>query len=634
MFTDVVGYTSLSQKNEALALQLLRDHERLLRPIFRKYGGREVKTIGDSFLVEFASALEACECACAVQKSLHEMNSALPQEKRVMLRIGIHLGDVVHSRGDIFGDAVNVASRIDALAEPGGVCITQQVYDHVRNKSELRTVYLGKHEVKNVELPVDAYRVVMPWERHSTAVAASKSTRRIAVLPLANISPDPNDEYFADGMMEELISAISKIGELRVISRTSVMKYRGASKTVGQISRELGVGTVLEGSVRKSGDKVRITVQLIDGRTDEHLWSQSYDREVKDVFEIQSDIAQRVAGALKVQLVAKERQSIEKKATQDIEAYTLYLKGLHYRGERTGEGLKKAIEYFEEALRKDPNFALAYAAMADCYAGLGDDGTLPPDESFPKAKQLAMKALELDESIPEAHATLGSVLEDYYWDLSGAEREFERAVGQNPNYGKICHCYGVHLACMGRLDEAVVEISRAQEANPLALDVNDCAASIFTWANQYDRALETCRTMLRIDEEYFPAYEKMGGIYLEKSMFKDAIETTEKALTISKGASSVKARLGYAYALSGEAEKARKILKELKNKSGQRYVSPVSVALVLSGLGEKEEALRWLERAYDERSGGLLSMKVSPTWSSLRSEPGFVQLLNKIGLDR
>jgi TolB-like protein len=634
MFTDVVGYTSLSQKNEALALQLLRDHERLLRPIFRKYGGREVKTIGDSFLVEFASALEACECACAVQKSMHEMNSGLPQDKRVTLRIGIHLGDVVHSRGDILGDAVNVASRIDALAEPGGVCITQQVYDHVRNKSELQTVYLGKHEVKNVELPVDAYRVVMPWERQPTAVATSGLGRRIAVLPLANISPDPSDEYFADGMMEEFISAISKIGELRVISRTSVMKYKGASKTVGEISRELGVGTVLEGSVRKSGDKVRITVQLVDGRTDEHMWSQSYDREIKDVFEIQSDIAQRVAGALEVHLLAKERKNIEKKATQDIEAYTLYLKGLHYRGERTGEGLKKAIEYFEEAIRKDPNFGLAYAGMADCYASLGDDGVLPPEESFPKAKQLAMKAIELDDSIPEAHATLGAVLEDYYWDLAGAEREFERAVGQNPNYGKICHCYGVHLACMGRLDEAVVEICRAQEANPLALDVNDCAANIFTWANQYDRALETCRTMLRIDEEYFPAYQAMGEVYLQKSMFKDAIKAIDKAVTITKGGSMSKARLGYAYALSGEAEKARRVLEELRENPEQKYVPPVAFALVLCGLGEKEQAMRWLKRAYDERSGGLLSLKVSPAWSSLRSEPGFVQLLNKIGLER
>ncbi len=634
MFTDVVGYTSLSQRNEALALQLVQNHERFLRPIFRKHNGREVKTIGDAFLVEFASALEAVKCACEVQKSLHELNSTLPQQKRIILRIGIHLGDVVHSRGDVFGDAVNVASRIEAVAEPGGVCITQQVYDHVRNKSELPTVYLGKHELKNVELPVDTYKVVMPWEKQPAAVPTSAGSRRIAVLPLANISPDPNDEYFADGMTEEFISAISKIGELRVISRTSVMKYRGASKTVGEIARELGVGAVLEGSVRKSGNKVRITVQLVDGRTDEHLWSQSYDRDIEDLFEIQSDIAQRVAGALEVHLLAKERQRLEKRATDSVEAYTLYLKALHYRGERTGEGLKMAIKYFEEALRKDPKFALAYAGMADCYAQMGDDGILPSAESFPKAKQLAMKALELDETIAEAHATLGAVLEGYYWDLSGAEREFERAVSRNPNYGKICHCYGVHLACMGRLDEAVVEIKRAQEANPLALDVNDCAANIFNWANQYDRALETCQTMLRIDEKFFPAYQDMGEVYLQKSMFKDALDALEKAVTISKGDSTAKAMLGYGYALSGEEEKGREILAELKVGSKQTYVSPVAIALVYCGLGEKNQAIQWLERAYEERSGGLLSMKVSPVWLGIRSEPEFIQLMNKIGLTK
>ena len=370
MFTDVVGYTSLTQKNEALALKLLQDHERLLRPIFRKHNGREVKTIGDSFLVEFASALEAVECANEVQNSMRELNSTLKPEGRILLRIGIHVGDVVHSRGDVYGDAVNVASRLESLAEPGCICISQQVYDHVRDKSDVAAVYIGKQLLKNVDLPVDTYRVVLPWEEKPPPVTPATSSHRVAILPLVNISPDPNDEYFSDGMTEELISAVSKVGDLRVISRTSVMKYKGAGKTVGEIARELNVGAVLEGSVRKAGARLRITMQLIDVRNDEHLWSQSYDRNLDDVFEIQSDIAKRVAEALEVHLLAKDRQRIEKKATESIEAYTIYLKGLHYRGERTEEGLRKAIRYFEEALLKDSRFALAYQGMADWTAAL------------------------------------------------------------------------------------------------------------------------------------------------------------------------------------------------------------------------------------------------------------------------
>lgn len=590
--------------------------------------------MGDAFLVEFASALEAVRCASAIQHSIHELNSKLPSEERITLRIGIHVGDVVHSRGDVYGDAVNVASRIESMAEPGGVCITQQVYDHVRSKSDVAAVYLGKQELKNVKEPVDTYRVVLPWEQQPLPVTSSASTHRIAVLPLANISPDPNDAYFADGMTEELISTISKVRDLRVISRTSVMKYRGATKNVGEIARELNVGAVLEGSVRKSANRLRITVQLIDVKNDEHLWSQSYDRELEDVFAIQSDIAQRVAQALEVHLITKEKKRIDKKATESVEAYSLYLKGLHYRGERTEEGFKKAIEYFEEALRRDPKFALAYAGMADCYAQLAEDGLLPPKEGFPKAKDLALKALEIDDTLAEAHATLGAVLEDYYLDLPGAEREFERTLALNPNYGKVCRSYGAHLACMGRLNEAVAEIRRAQEVNPLALDVNDCAATIFNCVNRYKDAVQTCQTMLRIDQNYFPAYQDLAETYLQNSMFKQAIEVLEKALTISKGASTVKGRLGYAYALSAQKGKARKILAELERDSEQRYVSPITVALVHTGLGEKDQAIKWLEKAYEERSGGLLTLKVRPIWSSLHSEPGFVRLLNKIGLTK
>jgi TolB-like protein/Tfp pilus assembly protein PilF len=635
MFTDVVGYTSLAQRNESLALRLLQQQRAALRACLRKHNGTEIKTMGDGFLVEFASAIEAVECALSIQQSCQELNSTLPEDERIPIRIGVHAGDVIHSEGDVHGDAVNVASRIEPLAGAGEICISQQVYDHVRNKLDFQVEYMGKHALKNVELPVEVYRVgqearpAIPLPRP----VASPSAHRIVVLPLANISPDPSDDYFADGMTEELISVVSKIGDLRVISRTSAMKYKGTSKSVGEIARELSVGAVLEGSVRKAGSKLRINVQLVDVQKDEPLWSQSYDRELEDVFAIQSDIARRAAEALEVHLLARERKRLEKKSTGNIGAYNLYLKGLHYRGEGTEEGFRKGIRYFEEALRRDSKFALAYAGLAECYSQLAEEGILPSAKGFPKAKAYALKALELDDSIAEAHAIVASVLEEYYLDLRGAEREFKQALELNPNYGKVCRSYGAHLACMGRLDEAILEIKRAQELNPLALDVNDCAAVIFNCANQYDKALETCQLMLKVDENYFPAYQDLAETYLHKSMFDQAIEVLQKALTISNGASTVKGRLGYAYAVSGNAAKAKRILRELERDSKRKYVSPVAIAVVHCGLGDKDRALKWLWKAYRERSGGLLSIKVRPIWSSLRSDSRFRSLLSKIGLE-
>lgn len=643
MFTDLVGYTSLAQKNESLALELLEQHRVALRGCLLRHNGKEIKTMGDGFLVEFGSALEAVNCGRAMQEALKRLNATLPPERKILVRIGIHVGDIVHSKGDIHGDAVNVASHIERLAGPGEICMTQQVYDHVRNKIDFRVEFLGKNTLKNVEFPVDVYKVPQVAERALPASSTSLTKHRIAVLPLANISPDPKDEYFADGMTEELISSISKVDDLKVISRTSAMKYKNSNKTVGEIARELNVGVALEGSVRKAGNKLRINVQLIDVQTDEHLWSQSYDRELQDIFAIQSEIAEKVAEALQVHLVANQRRKIEKKATESIDAYTFYLKGLHYRGEGTEEGFKKAIQYFEESLQKDQGFALAYAGLADCYARLAEDGIIRPNEGYPKAKEYAMKALELDNALAEAHATLGAILEDYYWDLSGAEEEFKRALELNPNYGKVCHSYGAHLACMGRLDEAVSEIERARELNPLALEVNDCAAVIFNCVNDYDRAIEACQLMLKVDENYFPAYQDLAEVYMQKSMFDEAIKTLQKALTISKAstvkgrhiavAATVKGRLGYAYALAGRRADAQRLLHELQEASKTKYVTPVAMALINCGLGNKSRALQLLERAYRERAGGIHSLKVRPLWASLRSAPRFKRLLVDIGLE-
>jgi TolB-like protein/Tfp pilus assembly protein PilF len=463
--------------------------------------------------------------------------------------------------------------------------------------------------------------------------SSEDTSRRIAVLPFSSISPDSGDEYFADGMTEELISTVSKISDLRTTSRTSAMRYKGTDKSVSEIAEELRVGAVLEGSVRKAGNRLRINVQFINVQKDEQLWSQTYDRELRDVFAIQSEIANRVAEALQVHLLADEKERIEKKATANMTAYTLYLKGLHFRGERTQDGYTRAIRYFEDASAEDPKLALAYAGIAECYERMGEEGHLPPKDSFPKAQDFAKKALELDDTVAEAHATLAAVQESYFYDQPGAEEEFRRALSLNPNYGRVCNSYGAHLACMGRMDEAIAEIGRAQELNPLALEVYDCAAVIFNCANQFDRSLEACERMFKIDQNYFPAYQDLAEAYLEKARYDDAIEVLRKAVTMSKGTATVKARLGFAYARAGRSEEARTVLRELVEDSKQKYVSPVAFAIINCGLDNKNEAIKWLEKACDERAGGLLSVKVRPMWASLRSEPAFAQLVNRLGLN-
>ena len=505
MLTDIVGYTALAQENEPLALELLEEHNRLLRPLFQGFGGREIKSTGDGFLVEFPSALEATRCAIEIQKALQDRNAAASPGRRIEVRIGLHVGDVLHREGDVFGDGVNIASRIEPLAPPGGICLTRQVYDHVWNKIDLPLVSLGKKELKNVQLPMEVYRVVLPWEEVPHRGDQPLDRSRIAVLPLANISPDPKDEYFADGMTEELIYTLSKIGGLHVIAHTSVMQYKGAPKSVTEIGRELRVGTVIEGSVRKAGNKLRITVQLIDVESQAHLWSQRYDRELEDVFAIQSEIAEEVAEALEVRLMVEERRLVEKERAGSPEAYILYLKGRYFLNRFTEEGLRKAIEYFEQALAQDPDYAAAYAGIADAYTFLMEWGLVQPQEAYSKAKEAAEKALELDETLAEAHASLALIQLVFEDDIEAGERELRRALELNPNHAP-AHLYYAHvLLAQGRIEEALAESRKALELDPLFPFSHIGVGRMLQNMGDLDGAMEQYHRALEIDPSFIIA---------------------------------------------------------------------------------------------------------------------------------
>jgi TolB-like protein/Tfp pilus assembly protein PilF len=635
MFTDIVGYSSLTQKNERLALELLEEHRKIIRPIVARHYGREIKTMGDAFLIEFGSALEATECAIDIQRRLDGYNEQSIPERRVHLRIGIHLGDVVQRQSDVLGDAVNIASRIEPLAEADGICISEQVFDQVRNKLDCPIEKLGPHQLKNLDYPIDVYRILSHGNREAARVSLDR--KRIAILPFLNISPDPNDAYLADGLTEELTVRLSSISGLKVIARTSTMRFRGAGKGVGEIGNELRAGTILEGSVRKAANKLRVTAQLIDASSEEHLWAQTYDRELEDVFAIQTEVAEHVADALKTQMLGEEKEHIEKKSTEDIGAYTLYLKGRYYWNERSRDALEKAIKYFEEAIRMDPRFALAYSGLTDSYIVLVGHGYLPPSEGYPKAKEAARKALELDETLAEAHTSLGSIL-SHEWDWAGAEKEFTKAVKANPNYATAHHWYSIHLMTVGRLDEAIKELKIAEELDPLSAMIHTYAGQLFFYARQYDAAMKEFDKALELDPNFVPAHGNRADVYLVKSMFDEALAELKwvlPALPSTMGTMLEAHFRSYVCAMSGRTEEAKQIILECEEKIEHERDEDIdqsvmaNFAIIHSKLGDKDRALEWLKRCFDARAITPYEVKLNPEFDEINSDPRFDELMKK-----
>ena len=629
MFTDMVGFTALAQRDEALAMRLLDEQRRVIRSLLTEYKGREVETIGDAFFVEFASTLDAVQCAVAIQSTLKEWNAGHPAEDRVLIRIGIHLGDVLHRGREVSGDAVNIASRIESLAPPGGVCITAPVYASVVNKIEYRFLSLGMPELKNVTTPIEVFCVVGygEGESHPTLFRIARPKDRVAVLPFVNISPDHVDEYFADGLTEELISSVSRIKGLRVIARTSVMRYKGANKPISEIGRELNVGSVLEGSVRKVGNKIRISVQFVETSKEEPRWSQKYDREVKDVFAIQSEIAQRVADALKDHVFGATHRDEPRTATFSTEAYMNYLRGRQLWNKRTDDDLKRAISFFEKAINIDNNYARAYVGLADSYAALALLEFMAPNEAYPKAKWAVNKALTLNAGLAAAHTSLGLIRFQYDWDWKGAEEEFTEAININFNYAPAHHFFADYLKAMGRFDEALAEIEKARELDPLSLAINTGVGHVLYLSGQYDRAIEEYRKVIDLDPSFMATHIWFGRPYLEKGMFTEAIAELETAVRLSGESTIALAMLGHGLASAGRKQEAMDILDKLKEKSSSQYVPSYWIAVIYNGFKDKEQVITWMRKAFEERSSWLVWSNVEPRFAWLRDDPEFAALM-------
>jgi len=630
MFTDMVGYTSLMQRNEPLALTLLEEHRRMVREILPRHGGTEIKTIGDAFMVEFLSALEALLCAVDIQKAFEEENLARPNGQGIRLRIGIHVGDVEHRGGDIYGDAVNIASRIEPLAAPGRIVITQQVFDQIRNKVGFGFERLGPKSLKNVELPVEVYMVVQKGGAGVFEVPVDER-KRIVVLPFANMSPDRGDDYFSDGMTEELISALSKIGQLGVISRTSAMKYKEASKSVREIGAELQVDNLLEGSVRKAGNRVRVTVQLIEVAEDRHVWAETYDRDFEDVFALQSDIAQKVAGSLKVQLLPREVKRMSTGAPSNAKAYDLYLQGRYHWNRRTKESLFKAIELFGKAAKLDPNYALAYVGTADSYTVLADHLYLPSEEASSKAKEAALKAIELDDDLAEAHVSLGGILGLFEWNQPAAEREFKKAIELNPNYATAHQWYSLALCYLGRLEEASAEAMQALRLDPLSPIIYTDLGDITNDMGAHEAATGMLKKALELDHDFIPALLGLANAYALMGSYSESEGAARKLVSLDAGPIG-ELVLAYSFAVSGRREESRGLLERLLPAVERSYDDAADVAAVFLALGDREKALEWLEKGFKARASGLMAIGSDNRFAALRSDPRFVSILRRMGI--
>ncbi|HYB05059.1 MAG TPA: adenylate/guanylate cyclase domain-containing protein [Nitrososphaerales archaeon] len=641
MFTDMVGYTALGQRNELLSLALVEEHRKLIRAILTRHNGKEIQTIGDAFLVEFESGLDSVRCAYDIQRAIREFNFSLPEDRRVHLRIGIHLGDVIESKDTISGDAVNVASRIEPLAQDGGVCLTRQVYDQIQNKFDLSLESLGPKQLKNVDLAVEVFKIVMPWMEIKATGTAELDRKRIVVLPFANMSPDPADGYFADGMTEELITSLSAIRELSVIARTSVMKYKASSKGAAEIGNDLRAGTLIEGSVRKSGERVRITVQFIDARNEDHVWAQSYDKQLDDIFAIQSDIAGRVSNELKIKLLESEKKELERKPTNSTEAYTFYLKGRYYWNERSDEGMRKAIEYLKHAIRVDPDFALGYSGLADCYMVMAHNGQAEPEPTYLMAKEYAQKAQELDQGLAEAHTAMAAVLSFYEHLWEPAEVEFKRAIDLQPSYSSAHQWYHNTLLFLRRFGEAKAEITKALQVDPFSYVINLVYGWSLYYRKEFDRAIEHYKKVLEME----PTFQKITKWYLitpyvHKGMFDEALALSEEVVRIpgeSPFAKTLRRVIpltrGYVYAAMGKPTEARRLLDKAAENYHLEHQSPYMFARAYLLLGDNDEAIRWLQIGYDEFDG-LLFFPADFELAGVKDDPRYATMKKRMGLDR
>ncbi len=633
MFTDMVGYTALMQEDEQKARKNRDRHREVLERLIRENQGSILQYFGDGTLSVFDSAIKAVKCALEIQKELQK-------EPAIPVRIGLHVGDIVYEEDGVYGDAVNVAARIEAISIPGAVLFSDKVFDDIKNHPEFHADSLGEFKFKNVKRSVEVFALT----DHQLTVPTAKdlegkvppAIKRVAVLPFVNMSSDPENEYFSEGISEELINAFTKVDGLEVTARTSSFAFKEKKLDIREIGTKLDVDTILEGSVRKAGNRVRITAQLVNTANGYHLFSETYDRSLEDIFEVQDEIAGKITRKLTSRMDgSKIKKSLVKSLTENLDAYNVYLKGIFYWNKWTPDNMKKAIVLFEKALEMEPEFAAAYSWLSYCYIVLGAMGNLLPKIAYPKAKEFAHKALELDDELYDSHLSIALVKIFYEWDCDEAYKSVKRALELNPGAGRAHHVYAMYLQTGGRMEEAVREMEQAARLDPLSLPINNHLANVYFSAERYDDALRQLDGILEIDSTYRAAIELKGVSLLMKGEIEKAIETFERNQTLTGTYARGVTGLGYAYAKAGRLEDAKNCLRKLETRQQQEKQELLSMDFVIFyiGLGDFDKAYYHLEKAVEARLGDIIFMRSNPAYKEFRQDPRYKALMKKIGLE-
>jgi TolB-like protein/class 3 adenylate cyclase/Tfp pilus assembly protein PilF len=634
MFADIVGYTALMQEDETFAMQLRNKLKKKLEKEITTHNGRILEFRGDGALCSFMSTIEGVLAALALQLDMQTIPI-------VPLRIGIHTGDVMMEDDNIYGDGVNIASRIESFAVPGSIFISGKVYDDIKNQKDIQIVSLGKYALKNVKEQVEIFAIsnkgIFVPERNSLEgkgekVPEKKSIEKsIAVLPFVNMSNDPEQEYFSDGMTEEIVNSLSHVKDLKVAGRSSSFQFKGKNIDMKEVGEKLKVLTVLEGSVRKQGNRLRITVQLINAEDGYNLWSERYDREIDDIFALQDEIALTITEKLKITLLEREKAIIQKGPAENKEAYDLYLKGRFYFNKR-GAGIIKGLEYFQQALEKDPSLTLAYTGMADAYYVMAFWSVMPPHDAMPKARQYAEKAIQLQSSQAEAYTALAFVSTFYDWNWMEAKKQFQHVFELSPNHAPAHYWYCYYLSFVERKYEESIRVAKnaAEHLEPLVPRFHHALSVMYICAGRFEEGLRASEMAIELDANSFFGYRGLGLTLAGLNKYAEAIEALKTAVLLSLRQPLPLVELSWVYSLSGNESEVQKILDELIMRSQTEYISALFICCVAYYSKNYSKAIGYLEQAFEQRDSTLPCIKVHPISAFIRTDPRFQPFLERM----
>ena len=633
LFTHTVGPTAGSAKLRPHQWrELLERYYQLVRRELEQFRGREIEITENRLLATFDGPARAIRAACGVNDSARLLG--------IEIKAGLHTGECDVIGDKVGGVAVEIGAQVTAKATSGEILVSSTVKDLVAG-SGIQFEDRGAHALKAVEGEWQLFAVKQETVSGPVAKALpssqtkagrrSKAIDSLAILPLFNVSSDPNTEYLSDGITESIINSLSQLPKLRVMARSTVFRYKHREIDPQEVGRDLKVRAVMMGRVQQHEERLVISAELVDVADGSQLWGEHYTRELSDIFAVQEEIAKEISEKLRLKLTPAERKRLTKRSTESTEAYQLYLKGRFFWNKRTEEGLRQSIEYFQQAIEKDPGYAAAYAGLSDSYALLALRGLVPAKEAFPKARAAARKALEIDDELGEAYASLAHV-RLHEWDWVGLEEEFQRALNLNPGHSIAYPWYAEYLMAIGKADESIAIARQAQEIDPLSPVIKANMAIAFYFARQYDQGIEELRQGLELSPNHFALHFRLGQAYLQKRKYEEAIQEMQKAATLSGRSTENLAGLGQAYAAAGLKEELQQVLDELNDQSKERYVSPYYVAKIYASLGEREQAFTWLEKAYQERNPDFIELKVEPLLDPIRSDARFQDLLRRVGL--